>query len=152
MDWHFFGGILTMFQNYLRIAIRTLWKRRGFSSLNIVGLAVGIAASLLIFVVIHYENSYDGFQSRGDRIYRVVTTYTKHANGEVVGYESAVPMLMADALRPDFPQFEKLSAVWNIGGAQVHVPGPRGLEDEKLFKEDDGLFWAEPSLFEMLDY
>ncbi|HTI08309.1 MAG TPA: ABC transporter permease [Puia sp.] len=141
-----------MFQNYFKIAFRTLWKKRTFSFLNILGLTIGITASLLIFLVIHYETSYDSFQSRGDRIYRVVTTYTKHANGEVVGRESAVPVALSQAMQLDFPQLEKVAPVWNIGGAQVHVPGKKGLEDEHIYKENDGLYFTEPDLFNLFDY
>jgi len=144
--------IIAMFQHYLTIAFRNLWRKRGFSLLNISGLAVGIAASLLIFLVIHYETGYDGWQSKKDRIYRVTTVSSKHSNGEATAYESAIPLPLPEALRHDLPQLEKLSAMWNIGGAQIHVPGPRGLEDEKMFKENEGLFFAEPSLFEFFDY
>ncbi|HXB91096.1 MAG TPA: ABC transporter permease, partial [Puia sp.] len=141
-----------MLRNYFRIAFRNLWRKRGFSFLNIAGLAVGIAASLLVFLVIHYESTYDGYHSRGDRIYRVVTTFSKRSNGEPTGYSGSVPIVLPEAMRNDFPQLEKLSAVWNNSGAQIHVPGPGGLEDEKLFKVDQGLFFAEPSLFETFDY
>jgi putative ABC transport system permease protein len=141
-----------MFQHYLTIAFRNLWRKRGFSLLNISGLAVGIAASLLLFLVIHYETSYDGWQSKKDRIYRVTTVKLKHSNGEATAYESAIPLPLPEALRHDLPQLEKISAMWNIGGAQIHVPGLRGLEDEKMFKENEGLFFAEPSLFEFFDY
>ncbi len=120
--------------------------------INIAGLAVGVAASVLIFLVIHYEMSYDAFQSKGDRLYRVVTTVAKNANGEVVDREGSVSALLPNAMRNDFPQFEKIAALWNIGGAQVHVPGPRGLEDEHVFKENNGLFWAEPAVFDCFDY
>lgn len=141
-----------MFQNHLLIVFRVLWKKKTFSLLNILGLMVGIAASLLIFLVIHYEMSYDSFQSRADRIYRVVTTYTKRANGEVSGHESAVPIPMAQAMQLDFPQFEKVAPVWNIGGAQIHVPGKKGLEDEHIYKENGGLFFTEPAFFDIFDY
>ena len=141
-----------MFQNYFKIAFRTLWKKKTFSFLNIIGLMVGIAASLLIFLVIRYETGYDSWQSKGDRIYRVVTNYTKHANGESAGYESAVPMPLPQAMRLDFPQFEKMAPIWNIGGAQIHVPGKKGLEDEHIYKENEGMFFTEPDLFEMFDY
>ena len=141
-----------MLQNYFRIAFRTLWKKKAFALLNILGLTVGIAASLLIFLVIHYETGYDSFQSRKDRIYRVVTTYTKHANGENAGYESAVPTPLARAMHLDFPQFEKVAPVWNIGNPQIHVPGKKGLEDEHIYKADNGMFFTEPDLFDMFDY
>ena len=141
-----------MFKSYILLAIRNLRKQRAFSFINIAGLAVAVAAVLLIFEVIHYETSYDSWQSRADRIYRVVTSYKKHSNGEPIDYQAAVPLPMAPALRSDFPQLEKVAAVYNITSAQIHVPGPKGLEDEKLFREEDGLFWAESSFFDIMDY
>ncbi len=141
-----------MLRNYLRIAFRNLWRKRGFSFLNIAGLAVGIAASLLVFLVIHYGSTYDGFQLKGDRIYRVVTTFSQRSSGEQTGHSGSVPIVLPEAMKMDFPQLEELSGTWNIGGAQIHVPGPRGLDDEKLFKQNEGLFFAEPALFDMFDF
>ena len=83
----------------------------------------------------------------------MVTTYLKQGNGEITGHESAVPITLPAALRTDFPQLEKVAAIWNIGGAQIHIPIPgKDLADEKRVKENEGLFFAEPSLFEMFDY
>src|ERR1700744_6610917 len=141
-----------MLQNFFKIALRNLWKKKAFSIINIAGLAVGIAASVLIFLVVHYELSYDGFQSKRDRVFRVTSTFTRSANGEVVKREGSAPSLLPDAMRLDFPQFEKVAAMWSIGGAQIHVPGPRGIEDEHIFKENDGLFFTEPALYNILDY
>ncbi|MEO6455865.1 MAG: hypothetical protein ABIN97_17420, partial [Ginsengibacter sp.] len=76
-----------MFKNHFKIAWRNLTKHKAYSSINIIGLAVGVATSLLIFVVIHYENSYDSFNTRKDRISRVVTTYSNKSNGEITGHE-----------------------------------------------------------------
>jgi putative ABC transport system permease protein len=76
-----------MLKNFFKIALRNLWKKKAFSIINIAGLAVGVAASVLIFLVIHYELSYDGFQSKRDRIFRVTSTFTKSANGEVAERE-----------------------------------------------------------------
>ena len=59
-----------MLKNFYKIAFRNLWKKKAFSIINIAGLAVGVAASVLIFLVMHYELSYDDFQSRRDRIFR----------------------------------------------------------------------------------
>lgn len=142
-----------MFRNYLKIALRNLVKNKVYSLINIIGLGVGIATSLLIFVVVHYELNYDTFQSKRDRLHRVVTTFTNKANGEVTGYESAAVIPLANALRTDFPELAAVAAVWNIGGAQIHIPIPgKDLIEEKRFKEDAGLFFAEPDLFRMFDY
>src|SRR5712664_4425425 len=95
---------IPMFKSYFKIAFRNLWRKKAFSSLNIAGLAVGIATSLLIFLVIHSENSYDTWQSGYNRIYRVVTTYTSNTNGEVKEHQSAVPIPLPKAMSLDFPQ------------------------------------------------
>jgi putative ABC transport system permease protein len=142
-----------MFKNHFKIALRNLLRRKVYSSINITGLAVGIATTLLIFLVIHYEMSYDNFNSRKDRICRVVTTYTNKSNGEITGRESAVPIMLPDALRNDFPQLEKVAAVWKLGGAQIHIPIPgKDIAGEKKVKVSDGLFFVEPSMFNIFDY
>src|SRR5258708_3556909 len=74
-----------MLRNYLRIAFRNLWRHKGFSILNIVGLTVGMVAFFLIFLYVRFELSYDTLYSKADRIYRIVCdiktpTETIHAN------------------------------------------------------------------------
>ena len=143
-----------MLSNPFRILFRRLWRKRTFSFLNIAGLAVGIAASLLIFLIIRYETNYESYNSKKDRIYRVVTSHFKRSNGELDDHIGFIPFTLPDAMRLDFPALEKVAAVGTIGGAQIHIPGRPGkeLEDEKVFKEDDGLFWTEPSFYDMFDY
>ncbi|WP_335965102.1 ABC transporter permease [Galbibacter sp. PAP.153] len=62
-----------MIKNYFKIAFRNLWKRRGFSLLNIFGLAIGFTAGFLILMYVDFELSYDNFHSKGERIYRVAS-------------------------------------------------------------------------------
>jgi putative ABC transport system permease protein len=61
-----------MLKNYLRVAFRNLWRHRGFSLLNIIGLTIGMVAFFLIFIYVRFELSYDSMFSKADRIYRVV--------------------------------------------------------------------------------
>ena len=60
-----------MLKNYLKIAWRNITRQRGYSLINIVGLAIGIAACLLILQYVSFELSYEDFQANKDRIYRV---------------------------------------------------------------------------------
>ncbi len=62
-----------MFGNFFKVAIRNILKYRIFSFINIAGLAIGIACSLLIFLFVRYELSYDRFHEKGDRIYRLAS-------------------------------------------------------------------------------
>ena len=142
-----------MFKNYLKTAWRNIKSHKAYAAINIFGLAVGIGTSLLIFVVIHYETSYDSFESNGNKICRVVSTYTNPLTKEVTTHSSSTTPPLSKALRTDVPQIKKVAAVWNIGGAQIHIPIPgKDLADEKRVKENDGLFFVEPDLFSMFDY
>ena len=61
-----------MLRNYLKIALRNLWKNRVYSGINVFGLAVGLATCLLITLYVADELSYDRYHERADRIHRVV--------------------------------------------------------------------------------
>jgi putative ABC transport system permease protein len=140
-----------MWRNYLAIAIRQLQKNKIYSLINVTGLGVAVGTTLLIFVVVRYELSYDRFHPNRDRVFRVVTDNRKLSSGEVTGYDGSAPLRLANLVRSNFPQIEKVAAVWNIGGAQIHLPEPGKQQvDEKRFKESNGLFFAEPGVYDML--
>ncbi|HTH31632.1 MAG TPA: ABC transporter permease, partial [Lacibacter sp.] len=61
-----------MIKNYLKIAYRSLMKRKGYSFINVVGLAIGMAVCLLIVLFIKSETGFDKFHKEGDNIYRLV--------------------------------------------------------------------------------
>ena len=63
--------LMNMFRNYLKIAFRSLRKSKGFTALNIIGLASGLAVCLLIVLYVTDELSYDRYNVNADRIYRV---------------------------------------------------------------------------------
>ena len=62
-----------MFKNFLSVATRNFRRNKVFTIINIAGLAIGISASLVIYLIVHHEFSYEKFLSNGDRVYRVVT-------------------------------------------------------------------------------
>jgi predicted permease len=137
--------------NFLKTTFRTLWKKRAFSILNIMGLAVGIAASLLIFLVIQNELSYDRYHSNSNRVYRVTSLQLNKSNGEINSKHGSVASPLPEAMRQDFPQLEKVGSIWNLGSAQIYIPA-KGLEEEKRFKENSGLYWADPDVFSIFDF
>lgn len=137
-----------MFKSNFRILLRSLWKKKFFSVLNIAGLAVGIAASLLIFILIRYELSIDRWHSNRERIYRVVCKET-YRNG-LVDYDGCSPTPLAAALRREFPQAEQVAAVWKIGEAQYSIPADHSSA-EKQVKVTDAYF-ADSALFNTFDF
>ena len=62
-----------MIKNYLKIAWRNLLKHKSFSFINILGLAIGIAACMIIFLYVHNEMTFDQYNLKTDRIARVTT-------------------------------------------------------------------------------
>ena len=60
-----------MLKNYLKTAIRNLWRFKGYTFINVMGLAIGMAACMLILLFVKDELSYDTYHENADRIYRV---------------------------------------------------------------------------------
>src|SRR5687768_6737723 len=87
-----------------KTAFRSLKKNKGFTFLNIAGLAIGLAVCLLIVFYVIDETSYDRYNTKGDKIYRV-NTDTK-INGSITSGAIAAPKV-AEALRINFPEIEK---------------------------------------------
>ena len=135
-----------MIRNYFKVAIRNLLRRRGYSVINIAGLAIGVAASILIYLVVTYELSFDTYHKNAPRIYQVVTE-DKNADG--LSYTPGIPYIAIDALRTDFPDIHFGSLFSNIS-AQVTIPAETG--PGKKFLETPGIFFIEPQYFEIFDY
>jgi putative ABC transport system permease protein len=141
-----------MLKNYLKITFRSLWRNKSYSLINILGLAVGIAACLLIFLVVSYESSFDRFHSQYERIYRIAKM-SKYANGNIDRTPGS-PKPMAKALRLDMPQLEKVVSVFGTIDPQMTVLGknPNYVGEAKKFREEgEGLF-VEPEFFEIFDF
>ena len=137
-----------MLYNYFKIALRNLARHKAFSFLNIAGLAVGIAAALVIFLVISFELSFDTFHTNKKNAYRVVNEF-KHAAGK--DYQTGVPFPFGEALKTDYPQLKKVAMTFGAYNTQVAVINENGLLGKK-FKEESGVFFAGPEFFDIIDY
>jgi len=95
-----------MLNNYLKIAIRNIVRQKLYSFINITGLSVGIAASILIMLYVWHELSFDRFHSKADRTYRVVMdNFNLNANGEFVKSKSGwTQKYLASALKEELPE------------------------------------------------
>ena len=87
-----------MIKNYLKTAFRNIRKNKVFSLINIAGLAIGISSSLVIFLIVSYDLSFDKFEKNGDRIYRVVSDFV--FSGETY-HNSGVTYPMGKALQTE---------------------------------------------------
>jgi putative ABC transport system permease protein len=100
-----------MLQNYLKVAFRNLWKNKGFSLINIIGLAVGMASAILILLWMQNEISFDDFHDKRDRIYEAWNRAT--FSGEMHCWNTT-PRVLASAMQRDLPEVEHVVRVeWN---------------------------------------
>jgi ABC-type antimicrobial peptide transport system permease subunit len=137
-----------MLKNYFTVALRSLYRNKGYALINIAGLSIGIAACLLVFLVVRYERSFDTFHPKKDRIFRVVTESKTPAGLE---YNPGVPFPVAKTLRADFPQLEKVASIYGSGDDQLTILDAQGRTVRKL-KEAEGVFYADPEFFDVFDF
>ncbi len=139
-----------MLKNYFKIAWRNLMGNKSYAVINVIGLAVGIAVCMMIFIIIQYQTSFDNFHSKKDRVYRVLTEY-HHADAGDISYGKDVPFPMPMGLKTSFPQIEQVAPIFASHDDKLLIPDDNGTTI-KQFKEDKGLFFTEPSFFKMFDF
>ncbi|MCP9752067.1 ABC transporter permease [Ferruginibacter sp. HRS2-29] len=124
-----------MFKNYFNIALRNLWKNKGISTINILGLSLGIATCLLIMLFVQKELSYDRFNEKSDRLYRV--TFNSRMQGGDLKEASVMPPV-AQTLKNDYPEVEEATRLQARGGTRITY-------GNKVFT--DGLAYVDPNFF-----
>jgi putative ABC transport system permease protein len=128
-----------MWRNYLTVGLRALAKNRAYAAINIIGLALGLAACVLILLYVRYETSYDAWMKDADRAFQVQTFYKATESG---GEEMALQVsgiVTGRALKKDFPErVEKL--VWMRGFSPIVLQNGQAGEIENLRMVDGNLF------------
>ena len=127
-----------MFKNYLKIVFRNIKKHKGFSFINISGLAIGIACFFLIMLYVQFEMSYDKFHKNSDRIYRAVP--------ELWNYIFTPPPL-APILKEEYPEIESIARISRFGISRRDRI--LFLHKGKQILEND-VFLADPEIFDVL--
>lgn len=121
-----------MLTNYLKIALRNLFKQKVYSLINILGLSVGIASCLLIVMFVLHETSFDKFQANADHIYKVALErkYPNHSTNYAI-----IPDSYAGVMLHDFPE---VAQVIRLGGPfnDIAVTFRDERNEEKRFEED----------------
>ena len=131
-----------MFRNYLKTTLRNLWKFRGYTIINLLGLAIGVSCVLLISLYVQAELSFDRFHENRDRIYRLTLSMTNPQTKETS--ERAIgPYRLAEEMKVD------LSDVTLVRFS----PQSRELVEleDQLFTEER-LAFADPEVFQVFHY
>ena len=131
-----------MLKNHLRLAWRNLSKRKGYSALNVLGLAIGITCFLLIFHYVAYERSYDAFQQNAGRIVRV--RLDSYQRGKLAWKSATSYPAIAPAMKKEFPEVEDYCRLID---ADLLLTNP---EKNVKFNETKGYF-ADPSVIKFFD-
>jgi putative ABC transport system permease protein len=135
-----------MLRNYIKTALRNLWREKGSTVLNLSGLTLGIASSLVLFLITRHMSTYDINQSKRASIYRVVT---ESDGNQGKNYTAGVPTVLPDAFRNDFPEAEEVTftSYENDGLVTIH----QTTGEPKKYQEEQGIVYTTPSFFRMFD-
>lgn len=131
-----------MLKSYLTIAFRNILKNRGTSLINLLGLTIGLASCLLIFIYVRAELSFDQFHSKADDLYRIVTI--DEALGVTSNHVAITMPALAAQMKEEFPEVINSCRMSNFFANQIV------LEDETYAL--DNLWLAEPAFLEMFDF
>src|SRR5579871_4472412 len=110
---------LIMFSNYFTVAWRNLLKNKVFSAINISGLAVGLAACLFIFQFVGFELSFDNFNKKLDRTYRV--TNDRFQNGKLIQHGTIMYPTIGPTMAKDFPEIEEYTRLMPGGDLNARI-------------------------------
>lgn len=126
-----------MLKNYLKIAWRTILKNKLSSSINILGLSVGIGACMAILIFVRYESTFDEYHSKSEHIYRVVH-HNKLPNQTLYWNTTAYPL--AEALRGDFPEIDVVTQTLGPVSQEFSI-----VDDETITKfEETQVLFVDP--------
>ncbi|WP_445193886.1 ABC transporter permease [Sphingomonas sp. Tas61C01] len=128
-----------MWRNYLTVGLRALAKNRAYTAINIVGLALGLAACVLILLYVRYETSYDAALPDADRVFQVQTHYKATPSGGEEMHLQMSGIVVGRALKKDYPQ-QVESLVWVRGFGPIVIQDGQASKIEHLRSVDGNLF------------
>src|SRR6185312_4240684 len=132
-----------MIKNYFKAALRNLRSNKLYSAINIFGLAIGISSSLVIFLIVQYDFSFDKFENGRDRIYRLVSEDSHSAR--------VAPFPMVDAVRKEVTGL-KVAAPLILWNDDVKVSINKLKEQPATFKNEPNIVFTDNEYFKLINY
>ncbi|WCT10758.1 ABC transporter permease [Mucilaginibacter jinjuensis] len=136
-----------MIKNYFKIAFRNFRKHKLFTLINIVGLTIGISAALVIYLIVHFDFTFDKFHPDGDRIYRVVSNYGY--NGES-GYNAGVTTALPAAVKGEISGLAESAPIRLMYDPNVIIQN--GEKAAAKFKKQSDVILADGRFFNVFAY
>jgi putative ABC transport system permease protein len=135
-----------MIKNYFKIALRSFWKHKVFTLINIIGLSIGISASLVIYLIVHYDFTFDKFHKDSDRIFRVVSDFKFQGNWS---HSYGVTAPMAAGIKNNVTGVELIAPLYTLN-PNVTVAGKHN--EPIKFKNQDHITLADQNYFKLINY
>ena len=133
-----------MLKNYIKVAFRSLLRQPGYTALNIIGLTVGIASSLIILLYIFHETSFDKQHSKGDRIYRLSTEIKEPDNSFKWANMTRPAAFTIKNENPEVEQAARLSGISGQGGTR--------FDYNQVDYYQENVYAADSTIFEIFDF
>lgn len=130
-----------MFKNYLKIAFRNIFRNKVYSFINIFGLAIGMACSILIFLWVQDELSFEKHHEKADQIYQA---YLKGIKDENINFQSTTSPAIAGILRNEYPEIINAVRIGRLGEMVMKY-------GDKILLESRGVA-ADPTIFDIFTY
>ncbi|MEQ9467390.1 MAG: ABC transporter permease [Ekhidna sp.] len=137
-----------MLKNYLITIFRQIQKNKVFSSINILGLALGMAACLVITQYVNFHTSFDTFHTNKDQIFRLESDAYK--NGESLGQSYNAPSMMGETLRDQSPIVKEVARFYNYNYANNSIIYTN--RNDKVSFEQPGVYVADEGAFDLFDF
>jgi putative ABC transport system permease protein len=126
-----------MWRNYLTVGFRALTRSRTYAFINIFGLALGLAACLMLLIYVRYETSYDRWLPDADRVFQVQSISTAEENSQPVAQQGTHGVI-TESLAHDFPQIEEIARIEGFNPVFLRDGEPRfvdmALTEESFFR------------------
>lgn len=126
-----------MLKNYFRAGIRNFLLQKGFSLINLIGLAIGMACCILILLYVKDELSYDRHYNKSDRLYRVVIDGQFN---EALNLYAVTPMAAPPVVASEIPEIEDFTRMFSLGRQQLIKIADRSYEESGIFITDSSFF------------
>jgi ABC-type antimicrobial peptide transport system permease subunit len=140
-----------MIKNYIVVAFRNFTRNKLFTTIHVLGLTIGISASLVIFLIVKFEISVDKFEPERHRIYRIVMDFSFQGTA---GHSSAVPAPLAQAVMDEVTGVVATAPLMQFqGDALVDVKIPRtSQETSVVFKKQNNVVFTNPDYFAIIPF
>jgi len=140
--------IKAMFRNYLTVALRNLQRNKILTVINVLGLAIGISASLVIFLMVRYDYSFDRFVPDSKRIYRIISDYSFQGSD---GHSRGSQASLIDAVKKELTGID-LTVAFRYYSPDKQIVRRSGENKPVKFPAQKKIIFADASYFDMLPY